>query len=409
MFDMKNYEYDSKHCRLEIGGENMVYHCHHYLTNLQRTVFDAEYMDGSGMIIGCAADATYYQLSNLCKDLSVEDSKLLAQDMYKTFGNGLIDLSAMDENGLELSTTKSVIVIAWDILFGKSKKPVDCYTTGYLAAAYAVIYKKELKNINAVQTQCMSMGANSNIHIISEGENNFPTYKKKGEYQFNDTPNPPSSWSGSELLTSMFKDVHKGLVGNEEGFIPAFGVYLVNNQSDYVNRIQFEFIKAVESYAGEYGKTLGGELLMEAGTACGFFTLGGLIASPEWNQAVKPHLKTKEDWIHAAVAVTNNMGWGYQVVTEISKDKMVFRNYNDFEDMSYMRMYGNSEDFTHWANSGGWYAVMPIIYHSDFIETGEMDQIELYKEVRKSKFGYKIKRTKGISNGDNYLEVEVAL
>ena len=407
MFDINNYEYDKEHCRLEIGGENMVYHCHHYLTNLQRTVFDAEYLDSTGMIVGCAADSIYYQLSNLCDGLSVEDSKLLAQEMYKTFGNGLIDLSTMDENGLELSTTKSLISKAWDILFGESKKPVDCYTTGYLAAAYAVIYKKELKNINATQTECMTMGAKANVHIIKEGENNFTTYDKKGDYQFNTTAKPKSLWEGAEAVTTMFSNAHKNFIGNEEGLIPGFGVYVVNNQSDYINRVQFEFIKAVEEFAGEYGKTLGGELLMEAGAACGFFTLGGIMSSPEWEGAVKPLLKTKEDWIHAAIALTNNMGWGYQVVTELSQDKMIFRNYNDFEDMSYMRMYGKSSEFTHWANSGGWSSAMPIIYNSDLVETGNIDHVELYKEVRKSKFGYKTIRTKGISNGDDYLEMEV--
>lgn len=409
MFDITEYEYDKEQCRLEIGGEDMMFHCHHYLSNLQKTVFDAEYMDGTNMIIGCAADSVYLQLKDLCKDLNEKESKALAQDMYKTFGNGLIDLSSMDENGVEVTTTKSVISKAWEILFESSDKPVDCYTTGFIAAAYAVIYNKELKNIDAKQIECMTMGAEANVHVIKEGSGTFPIYPAKKSIEFNPLPFPKSHWEHAQTITDMFTDAHKNFLGNEEGFIPAFGVYIVNNQSDYVNRVQFEFIKAVEEFAGEYGTTLGSELLMEAGYACGFFTLGGILSSPEWENAVKPYLKEPEDWGYAAIALSNNMGWGYQYIEEISKEKMVFRNYSNFEDYSYLRMYGKSKTFKHWANSGGWSSLMPLLYNSELIKTGKIDFIRLYDEVRKSKFGYSMTRTRGLSCGDKYTEMQVSL
>ncbi len=409
MFDITKYEYDKEHCSLEVGGEAMGYHCHHYLSNLQRTLFDADYIDGSNLTIGCAADCTYLQLKNLCQDLDIEESKILAQDMYKTFGNGLIDLSSMDENGVEVKTTKSMMSKTWMLLFETSKQPVDCFTTGYIAAAYAVIYNKELKNIDAKQTQCMTMGASQNIHIIKEGEGSFPIYPPKNKLELEPASYPKSKWEHAQTITDMFANAHKGFVGNEEGFIPAFGVYVVNNQCDYVNRVQFEFIKAVEEFAGEYGATLGSELLMEAGFACGFYTLGGIISSPEWEGAVKQHLKTPEDWIYAAVALTNNMGWGYQYVASLSKDKMQYRNYSSFEDYSYLKMYGKSRTFTHWANVGGWSSIMPIIYNSDVVKTGQLDTIRMYDEIRKAKFGYRTVRTKGISCGDEFAEMEVSL
>ena len=408
-FSMNNFEYDEKHCLLNIGGELMVYHCHHYLTNLQRTIFDAEYMDGMGIMIGCGADSSFYQLTNLCAGLDTPEAKTVAQDVYKSFGNGLLDLTSMNEDGATIVTTKSVISKTWLMQFEESKNPVDGFTAGYLAAAYAVIYKKELKDVHVVQTEDMACGADANVYVITNQPANFPLYPKKGEVKYNEAEQPASSWEHADLITTTFSNAHKNFVGNEEGFIPAFGVYVVNNQSDYVNRLQFEFMKEVEKFAGEYGQTLAGELLMEAGVACGFFTLGGILSSPEWEGAVKPYLKTPEDWVHAAIALTNNMGWGYQVVPEISKEKMIFRNYNDFEDISYMRMYGKSKTFTHWANSGGWSAIMPIIYNSDLLETGEIAYLEMYEEIRRSKYGYKLTRTKGISNGDDYLEMEVKL
>jgi len=409
MFNINEYEYDSQNCYLEIGGESMMYHCHHYLTNLQKTIYDAEYLDAFMLMASCAADAVQYQLANLCEGLSIEESKQVAQESYKVFGNGLVDLSFMNENGIELTTTKSISSKTWQMQFGESNKPVDPYTTGFLAAAYAVIYKKDLKDLHIAQTTEMASGDAFNTHIIKLGEGNITLYPKKSKIQFNHIPKPKSMWEHADLITKTFSNAHKNFVGNEEGYIPGFGVYVINNQSDYVNRVQFEFMKAVENVAGEYGLTLASELLMQAGLACGFFTLGGIMSSPEWEGAVKPYLTSKEDWAHAAIALTNNMGWGYQVITEISKEKMVFRNYNDFEDLSYMKMYGKSDHMIHTANSGGWSSIQVLLYNTELVETGKIDTKKIFEEVRRSKFGYKTILTKGIANGDNYLEMEVVL
>ena len=407
MFNINDYEFNNKTYSVDIGGENMTFHCHHYLTILQKTLYDAEYIDAFMMMASCSADSVYNQLSNLCDGLSIEESKILAQDIYKIFGNGLIDLTSMDENGCEIKTTKSILSKTWIIQFEKSDKPVDPYTTGFIAAAYAVIYKKNLKDLNISQTTEMASGDKFNTHIIKIDKPNITIYPKKTKIEYTTIEKPKSKWEHAQLITDTFANAHKNFVGNEEGFIYGFGVYIVNTQVDYINRIQFEFMHAVKEVAGEYGITLASELLMQAGYACGFFTMGGIMTSPEWEGAVKPYLKTKEDWIYAIIALTNNMGWGYQYIAELSKDKMVYRCYDSFEDLSYISMYGKSEEFTHWANSGGWSSIMPIIYHSDLVETGKLDIFGMYEEVRKSKYGYRIKRTKGISCGDDYIEMEV--
>ncbi len=408
MFNINDYTYDAEHNYLEIAGEAMVFHCHHYITNLQRTILDAEYIDSKLFLIGSAADALFHQLTNLCEGLSVDESKVMAQDIYKVFGYGLIDLSAMDENGIELSIRSSFFSKTWLEKFGESDKPVDYYTAGFLAATYAVIYKKELKDIYANQESCMACGDAQNNYIVKLGASNFSTYPKKAPTVFNKTPKVKIDWEFEDVVTNAFLGAHTTMVGNEEGLIPAFGVYLVRNQSDYVNRLQFEFAKAMTEVAGDYGVTLAGELLMEAGHACGFFTYGGIMTSPEWEGAVKPYLKTKEDWIKALASLVNAMGWGYHTAVELSEDKAVFRNYNDFEDLSYVRMYGHNDHPIHWANSGGFTGLMQLVYNTDLINGEKVETEEGFRAMRR-KVGYKTKMTKGISCGDDYLEVEVYL
>jgi hypothetical protein len=409
MFDINKYAFDQEHNYLEVGGEAMIFHCHHYMTNLQRTILDADYIESALFLIGSAADALYSQLSNLCQGLSVDESKKMAQEIYKTFGYGLIDLSAMNENGLELKTTKSFFSKTWALKYGKSEKPVDYYTAGFLAAAYAVIFHKNLQNVHTEQITCMACGDAYNSFVVQEGKCNFATYPQKQPIHFKEVPKVSLNWEHEELITNAFLGAHATMVGNEEGLIPAFRVYLVRTQSDYVNRLQFEFAKAMTEVAGEYGETLAGELLMEAGHACGFFTYGGIMNSPEWEGAVKPYLKTKEDWIKGLAAIVNTMGWGYHTAVELSEQKAVFRNYNDFEDLSYMRMYGTNNHPIHWANSGGFTGLMQLVYNTDIVNGEIVETEEGFRAMRKSKVGYKTKMTKGISCGDDYLEVEIYL
>ena len=409
MFDIHNYKFDEEHNCLEIGGEMMIFHCHHYITNLQRTILDADYIESSRFLIGSAADAVYHQLSNLTQGLSVLEAKKMAEDIYKTFGYGLIDLECMDEDGCELKTTKSFFSKTWEMKFGQTKTPVDYYTTGFLAATYAVIYKKELAHIHAVQTMCMAIGDPYNHFSVSLGERNFDIYPPKNSTVFPNISKLKIDWEYEEIVTNAFLGAHATMIGNEEGLIPAYGVYIVRNQSDYVNRLQFEFVREMTKVAGEYGVTLAGELLMEAGHACGFFTYGGIMTSNEWEQVVKPYLKTKEDWIKALASLVNTMGWGYHTAVELSETRAVFRNYNDFEDLSYMRMYGTSTYPVDWANSGGVTGLMQLVYNTDLVNGERIETEEGFRAMRRSTVGYKTRMTKSIACGDDYLQVEIYL
>lgn len=409
MFDIRAYPYDEARNCFVIAGEAMVFHCHHYLNYLQRSILDADYIDSRPFIVGSAADAVYQQLSELCRGLSVDDAKQMAAEVYKAFGYGLIDLGPLTAQGGRVETYKSFYSKTWVMKFGLSAKPVDYFTTGYIAAAYAVIYGHSLGSVNAAQVMCMACGDSYNAHEVHVGQGNFSVYPPKNPLRFNDSPKLPIGWEYEEVVTRSFLGAHENMVGNEEGYIPAFGVYIARNLSDFINRLQFEFMRAMKKVGGDYGELLASELLLEAGHACGFFTYAGVMTSDEWRTYVKPYLKSREDWIRGLASLINTMGWGYHTIVELSRERAVFRNYNDFEDLSYLRMYGVADKPVHWANSGGFTGLMQLIYNTDLIHGEVINTEEGFRNMRRSKAKYKTRMLKSIACGDDYLEAEISL
>jgi len=409
MFDIRNYPYDEDRNCIVVAGEAMVFHCHHYLNYLQRSILDADYIDSRPFIVGSAADAVYQQLSILCQGLGVDDAKKMVAGIYKSYGYGLIDLSNMTPQGGSFQTYKSFYSKTWAMKFGQSHLPVDYFTTGYIAAAFAVIYKQPLSAVHAAQVMCMACGDPHNLHEIRVGKGNFSTYPPKRPIQFNDSPKLPIGWAYEQNVTRAFLGTHEHMVGNEEGYIPAFGVYITRNLSDFVNRLQFEFVRAMKEVGGEYGELLASELLLEAGHACGFFTYAGVMTSDEWNTHVKPYLHTREDWIKGLASLINTMGWGYHTIVEVSRERAIFRNYNDFEDLSYIRMYGLADKPVHWANSGGFTGLMQLIYNTELVNGDVINTEEGFRNMRRSKAKYKTRMLKSIACGDDYLEAEISL
>ena len=204
MFDVRSYPYDEARNCFVIAGEAMVFHCHHYLNYLQRSILDADYIDSRPFIVGSAADAVYLQLSELCRRHSENEAKQMAADVYKTFGYGLIDLSALTPEGGKVQTYKSFYSKTWLMKFGQSTKPVDYFTTGYIAAAFAVIYGHPLTEVHAEQHKCIACGDEVNVHSVRLGDGNFSVYPPKNPLRFNDSPKLPIGWEYEEVVTREY-------------------------------------------------------------------------------------------------------------------------------------------------------------------------------------------------------------
>jgi len=109
-----------------------------------------------------------------------------------------------------------------------------------------------------------------------------------------------------------------GFSGNEEGLIPAFGLYLTKHPADYYNRISYGLLGAFARENPELEEDAIA-LLTEAGHVCAFHTFGGIMSSVEWDAVVMPMIQSLEDWVYGMVAVVNAFGWGYYEIKQSSR------------------------------------------------------------------------------------------
>ena len=154
-----------------------------------------------------------------------------------------------------------------------------------------------------------------------------------------------------------------GLMGNDEGLIPAFGVYLANCYSEYYNDLSFGLVDEIVKATAPDMKVEAINLLKHAALACGVNTLGGILGSAEWEAIIEPMVETDRDKVLGLVAVTNALGWGFWELIELEPGKSaVFHAKHPYEANGYKAKYGQSPDGTCYMLQGVAAAIMELIF-----------------------------------------------
>lgn len=404
------FELDADHRRYIVGNEPMAFHCHHFNTYLLRTILDAADFDSAPVLRGAAAEVAYAQLPRLFKQIgvrSVPQRKGVAQELYRWAGFGTFDLSGLTAQGGTVRTSNSHYGHGWRAKFGKAAHPVCYFDAGWLAGALAAIYDRPNGSYLVEQQACIGMGARENVFDIELGSPNYKLYTSVGvgsltTHRVRDVP--PSGVDYAVVFEGVTK---MDLGGNEEGHIPAFGVYLTRHYSNYCNRIAFEMLRSTTSKFGDEGYQAAAALLTEAGHACAFHTLGGVMVSPEWDALVRPMLKTHEDWVHGIVAVMNALGWGRWQVTKVSRHESEFVIHDDSESVGYNAMYGKAERPVTFLHAGAVAGLMNLIYLGNVAAGPELND-EYYNRLFKQTSGYRAEVKACKAMGDEVTVFRVA-
>jgi hypothetical protein len=182
------------------------------------------------------------------------------------------------------------------------------------------------------------------------------------------------------------------VLGNEEGMIPGFNVYVQQLPSEFWNGFARRIVNSVPEDLIEVAEAL----LKNAAHECGYHTGYGIITSDEWNSVVSPMIeKAPEDVLHGAFAVFTAWGWAQSEVIEIvPNEKMVVRAYDYYE--SDVMLYGKAQRPSAYMIQGVAAAFMDLAYGGNYDATGKTGMRT-----------FQCEQVKGIEIGDDYGEFVV--
>jgi hypothetical protein len=182
------------------------------------------------------------------------------------------------------------------------------------------------------------------------------------------------------------------IVGNEDGLIPGFNVFVTQLPADFWNSFAERLTRLVTPEMREAAEWL----LVNAAHECGYHTGYGIITSEEWKAVVEPMIENPpEDILHGAFAVFTAWGWAKAEIVElVPKKKMVVRAYDYYE--SDVVSYGASDKPSAYMIRGVCGAFMDLAYGGNYDSTGKTG-------LRT----FQCAQTKGIECGNDYGEFVV--
>ncbi|UQA60679.1 hypothetical protein [Polyangium aurulentum] len=134
-------EFDADRNITLLGGNRIVFHCHHYNLFLQRTIDDALGADAAEVQRAAAAESARRLLEPLLGASGKEPVRARldrAAALFGKLGFGLADVSALDAEGGRVRLVTSHYALGWREKFGPAADPVCHFAAGFWASALGV-------------------------------------------------------------------------------------------------------------------------------------------------------------------------------------------------------------------------------------------------------------------------------
>lgn len=425
-----------------IHQEPMVFHCNHYNRFLQLVVEDCHYIQWADILVHAAAEVSLRQLQAAFQaqpTWSVPERLQYAEALYRYCGFGDLSLSTLPytpEAVFTLVEHHSHYGSALRLNYGKRRWPGEHFDLGFAIGALSAAYDQPISG--KISTTALSLGQEEtqfSMEIRTDG----------GRFPLDTAAIPVAALpvGGDQVPPRTFglhidEDAIMAAVGtlplsgNEDGLIPAFGVFLTRHYADYYNLVSFRFERALDEalsthrYLGEMlwyeypalffykekfkdlkGRALATTLLVEAGHICGFNTMGGIMRSDPWYQLIVPQLQCREDWLAGIIACINALGWGVWRIHEvIPNERLVLRAWYPYESLGYLRAYGTADHPIDYLMTGIGASLMNLLYVADITTKPDLT-LDFYYQVNRSKGGFWGRQTACVAMGDPYSEVVV--
>ena len=294
------------------GGNTYVAHCHHYNCFLQKALRSQPALGMDEVLVDVAASQFFITFAlTFGTDWSLMERLGYVETFFKTMGYGNPGVTAAADAN-HIMATASHHSQGYRTKFGIQEDPQDFFLTGALQGALAAAHGVD---VTVTQQQCMAMGHDHNrweFEIHKNQREKVVQYLEKADEMlrhreaFQALPRP-SSLPVPEITEAVRS---MDLSGDpEEGLIPAFNVYLTFIPSLYYNVCSQTFLERLQDQAVSHA--MGERLLREAGQECGFYTLGNILLSPEYETLATAHFgpnPTPKEALTALFAVVNALG-----------------------------------------------------------------------------------------------------
>ncbi len=356
------------------GGGTYVAHCHHYNCFLQKTLRSRPGIGMDAVLVDVPAALFFVTFVRAFDaDWTLDQRLAYAEAFLRARGYGNPRVTDVLESDT-ITASSSHYSEGFKSKFGLQDEPQDFFLTGALQGALTAAYGCD---VEVEQTECIATGDERNAWTITQHGNrqdNVEDYmdqaKRLQQYRNAITPSSKPDDLPAPPVTSAVQNMD--LVGDpEEGLIPAFNVYLTFIPSLYYNICSQIFLDRIQ--ANDMSRSLGVRLLKEAGHVCGFYTLGNVLLSSEFELLRKSHFgpaPSEHDSMTALFGVVNAFGWGYWQLDELSNDALRFTAYNSYEAYNYREYFGDANEPVCMLHPGGGAAIMNALRHGDILDFG---------------------------------------
>lgn len=329
--------YDAPSYRRVIAGKDVILHCHHYNSRLQRTIESADLIDGKRLIVAAAEGVFAEHVGHALRagdDLAARWA--VAAMLYSHLGFGRLDFSRVAE-GVVVGSA-SHFVEGWIAGLGRPDRMVCSFAEGYIQGAVHAV-TGEL--VHAREVECMATGAAACRFELVRGRAEPLVRSDKRPLEF-------AAKQGGQYLRSPSVDeqaildalVAMPIVGGEDGLIPAFGVYLASMPADFYNRICIGFVEEMRRVGRG---TTAERLLIADAENCGMNTFRGIMGSAEWDGMIAPMLRAPDDALFAVIAISNAFGWGNWHITSLESGRTAtLESLNGYEALGVRELRGSA-------------------------------------------------------------------
>lgn len=363
-FTAKDLVYDSARGLRIFGSHNFVIHCHHYNARLEKTICTNDAINGREIFKSSARVVFSDLIKNIKEEKKVKSpSEVLkmATELYSFLGFGVLHLEDVNSTSVEASV--SHFVKGWTCGSLKTKGCVCLFTEAFIEASYEHVGRK----ISCTEIECM----NEEKPVCrfefkmreSESKEYLPSFKVE-EVRHIKNHEQSSNIDKEKIIQAV---AQMEIVGNEEGLIPAFNVYLANMPQDFYNLVAVHFVNELEKVG--LG-SVAAQMLYEDAENCALNTFGGILHSEEWAGLIDPMVKEDSDKIHGLIAVANALGWGLIGIEDHSpRESLSLITYNGYESFGYWKLLGEKSKVSRCHMLRGITAgLVGLIY-----ETGELE------------------------------------